>query len=192
VDRHLFPGAVESAVLVVTVLARQRGVGDHVVGQVPLTEVGGRIACLLKNPWQQGSLWTQPVGHVAFGVAGDPGEVAVDVVSGGEMSGHDGGAAGGADAAGDGEAREVGSIGGEAVDIGGKNVGMAVAGEVAPAPIVGEDEEYIGAGSPRGRLRLRRGRYYREVIEYEEGEEEEKEESFHGSTVLEGWFYFSL
>lgn len=50
-----------------------------------------------------------------FGIAGNPGEVAVDVVASGEMSGHDGSAAGRADSAGDGEAGKVGAFPGEAV-----------------------------------------------------------------------------
>lgn len=54
------------------------------------------------------------------------------------------GIAGRADSAGDGEAVEVGAFFGEAVDVGCLDVRVAVAGEVAPAPIIGEDKKNIG------------------------------------------------
>jgi hypothetical protein len=41
---------------------------------------------------------------------------------------------------------EVGAFFGEAIEVGGFEVGMAVGGEVAPAPVVGVDEEDVGAG----------------------------------------------
>jgi hypothetical protein len=41
---------------------------------------------------------------------------------------------------------EVGAFFDEAIEVGGFEVRVAVGGEVAPAPVVGVDEEDVGAG----------------------------------------------
>ena len=74
------------------------------------------------------------------------GEMLVDAVAGGVVAGDDGGAAGGADGVADRELVEVGAFFDEAIEVGGFEVGVVVGGEVAPAPVVGVNEEDVGAG----------------------------------------------
>ena len=49
VDIHLRPRTIERSVVVIAVLAQERGVGDHVVGQMPFAVMGGGIARLLQK-----------------------------------------------------------------------------------------------------------------------------------------------
>ena len=52
VHRHLFTGAVEGTVFVVAIFAGQRRVGDHVVGEMPFSEVGSAVAGALQETGQ--------------------------------------------------------------------------------------------------------------------------------------------
>jgi len=148
--RHLLAGTIESAVGIVAVFARQRRVRNHVVGEVPLAEVGGGVPALFQKPRQQRSLRVQPIGHVPPLVAGDPGEVSVDVVAGGEVACHHGGAARRTNPAGDGEAMEISALGRQPVDIRRLDIRMPVTAKIAPAPVIGKDEEDVRFSSRSG------------------------------------------
>ena len=84
VNRHLLARAIESAIGVVAIFAGERGVGDHVVGEVPFSKVGGGIACLLQKAGKERSLGAEPVGHPSLGIARNPGEMAIDMIAGGK------------------------------------------------------------------------------------------------------------
>ena len=140
----LLPGAVEGAVVVVAVNFRQGRIRDHVIRKMPFAVVGRRVAGGLQHPRQRRRLGVEPVGHVALGVVFHPGEVAVDVVAGGKMPGQDGGPAGRTHAARDREPVEIRALPGQPVDVRGLHIRVAVTRQVAPAPVVGEDEDDVG------------------------------------------------
>ena len=141
---HLLARAVESAVFVVAVDTGNWGVGDHVIGEVPLAVVGGGVASFLQEPRQERRLGVEPVGHVALGVARHPGEVAVDIVARREVAGHDRGPAGRTHAAGNREAVEIRALFGKAVNIRRFDIRVPVATQVTPTPVVGKDEQDVG------------------------------------------------
>ena len=60
----------------------------------PIAVVGGGVAGLLEELGDGDSAGVEPIGHSAFGIAGDPSEVPIDVIAGRKMSRHDAGAAG--------------------------------------------------------------------------------------------------
>ena len=105
--------------------------------------VADAVAVLLEEFRVSGCGGVEPVGHTARSVRVVIGEMAVDAVVGGEASGHDCGAAWGADAGTDVELGEEGAFGGEAIEAGGFDVRVAVAAEITPAPVVSEDEDNI-------------------------------------------------
>ena len=70
VHRHLFAGAVEGAVLVVAVLARQRRIRDHVVREMPLAEVSRGIAACCRNLGSVGALGLSQSGMLRFALLG--------------------------------------------------------------------------------------------------------------------------
>ena len=143
VHGHLLPGAIEGSVVVITVGTRQGCIGNHVIGEMPLAVMGGHVPGLPKDARQKWRLDIEPVGHGASGVLLDPGDVPVDVVAGREMARHHGRAAGRADAAGHGKAMEIGSLASQPIDVGSLHIGVIVAAQVTPAPIVGKDEEDV-------------------------------------------------
>lgn len=142
---HLLTGTIVGTVGVVTVSERVRAVGNHFIGEVPLPVVSGAVSCGLKDAGHAGGLGIKPVGHASFLVVVSPGEVSVDELASGELSGVNGGAAGRANGAGDGEARELGTFLGEAVDVGCFDERMIVTAEVFPAPVIGKDEDDVGS-----------------------------------------------
>ena len=111
---------------------------------MPLTEVRGGIARILKEPGKERCLGIKPIGHVALGIAGHPGEVTVNVVTRREMPGHDRRPAGGTNATGHGEPVKVGSLPAQPVNIRRLNIGMTMATQISPTPVIGKDEENIG------------------------------------------------
>lgn len=144
-DVHLRPGTVEGSIIVKPVFGQERGIGDHVVGEMPFAIMGGGIPGLFKKTRQHGGLRVKPIGHVSFLVARNPGEVAIDVITGRKMAGHDGCTAWGTNPAGYREAMEVSSLLGQPVDIGRLEVRMSMTAQVSPTPVIRKDENDIGA-----------------------------------------------
>ncbi len=144
-DVHLRPGTVESSIIVKPVFGEERGIGNHVVCEMPFAIVGGGIPGLFQKTRQHGGLWVKPIGHVSFLVARNPGEVAVDVVTGRKMAGHDGCPAWRTDPAGYREAMKVSTLLGQPVNIGRLEVRMPVTAQVSPTPIIRKDENDIGS-----------------------------------------------
>ena len=102
-----------------------------------------RVTGLFEESSQQWRLWVQPVGHVPLGIAWHPGEMAVDVVAGGEVTGHHSCATGRTDTAGNREAMEVRSLPCQPVDVRCFDIRMAVATQVTPAPVVSKDKQNV-------------------------------------------------
>ena len=94
VDGHLLAGTIEGAVFVVAILGGSGRIGDHVIGEVPFTVVGGGVAGLLEELGNRNSAGVEPIWHSTLGIAGDSGEVAIDFIAGWKVSRHDAGAAG--------------------------------------------------------------------------------------------------
>ena len=143
VDGHLFASAVEGAVSVITVFDWQRGIWDHVIGEVPLAKMCRGVSLLLKEPWQQRSVGAKPIGHATFGVVLHVSKVAIDFIACRKVSCHHGRAARRANAAGDSETMEVSALCCKAIDIRRFHIGMAMAAKIAPAPVVGEDKNDV-------------------------------------------------
>ena len=134
---HFFLAVVvgsDGALDVEAVGGGEGGTGE--AAEVPFAEVGGGVARLLEEAGEGGNGGVEEVGHASAEVVGFGGKVAVDAMAGGKMAGCEGGTTGGAD----------GALGGEAVEVGRFDLAVAVAAEVAPAEVVGEDEEDVGAG----------------------------------------------
>ena len=110
---------------------------------MPLSEVCRAIACLLQEPGQQRSLRTQPVRHVAFLVLLDPRKVTVDVVPRGKVASNDGSTTGRTYSTGHGEPMEVLTLLRQAINVWRLNVGMPMTTQIAPAPVVSKDEQYV-------------------------------------------------
>ena len=135
--------AVEDRGLVVAVGVGCRSALGLGVGEMPLAEVGGAVAGLLEEAGQRGRVRVEPVGHASGVVLGRRREMLVDGVPGRVTPGHQGRAAGRADGVEHVELEEVRALSGEPVDVGGLQPRMAVAREVAPAPVVGEDDDDV-------------------------------------------------
>jgi hypothetical protein len=148
--RYLLPGAVEGPVVVVAVSLRQRRVRDHVIRKVPFAIVSRRVARGLQHPGQRRRLRVEPVRHVALGVALHPREVAVDIVARRKMPRQHRSPAGRTHPARDREPVEVRTLPGQPIDVRRLDVGMTVTRQIAPAPVIGEDEDNVGAWSGRG------------------------------------------
>ena len=101
VNRHLFARTIERAVLIVAIRGGHGRIRDHVVGQVPLAKMRRAIAGSPEELGDGRSFGAQPIGHVAFRVAGNPGKVPINVVSGRKMARHDCRTTGRANSAGD-------------------------------------------------------------------------------------------
>ena len=138
---HLLSGTVERSVCIVTINSRYRGVRYHVIRKVPLSEVRSSVTSFLQHAREKGSIWIEPVGHAALRVTGHPSEMAIDVVTGGEVAGHHGGAAGRADAAGHREAVKVRALASEPIDIGRLRIRMFAQCKVVQ--VVNRDEQDI-------------------------------------------------
>ena len=89
-------------------------------------------------------IWIEPIGHSAFGVAGDPGEMAIDVVAGRKMPGHHRSPAGRANSAGYGEAVEICAFGSESINVWRFHIRMTMTTQVTPSPVIGENEKNVG------------------------------------------------
>ena len=120
--------------------------GSGETAEVPFAEMGGCVARLPEEAGEGRDGGVEEVGHASAEVVGFGREVAVDAMAGGKLAGWEGGAAGGAHRAADVELGEEGALGGETVEVGRFDSAVAVATEVAPAEIVGEDEDDVGAG----------------------------------------------
>ena len=140
-DRHLFAGAIKGTVNVKTILAGRRRVGDHVIGQMPFTKMRRSITAILQDPGQERRPGVEPIGHVAPGITGHPGKVAIDIVARREMPCHDRRTAGGTNPAGNGKPMKVSSLPGQAVNIGRLHIRVAMATQIPPAPVIGKNEE---------------------------------------------------
>ena len=46
---HLGPGTIEGSIFIKPIFTRKRCIRDHVIGQVPFTKVGSRVACTFKE-----------------------------------------------------------------------------------------------------------------------------------------------
>ena len=118
---------------------------------MPLAIVGCSVACLLEHPWQEWRLWAEPIRHVAFGIAGHPREVAVNVVACRKVACHHGRSAGRAHTAGDGKSMKICAFLRQSVDVWRLHIGMPMTAQVTPTPVVGEDKQNVGSvGSDRG------------------------------------------
>lgn len=109
-----------------------------IFSHVPFSEVGGGVSGLLKLSGESGEV---------FGVFG---EIIDDAVGVGVEAAEDGGAAGGAQGGSAEVVFEEDAFIGEAVDIGGGEVGVTGAAEGVPALVVGEDEDHVGFGGRCG------------------------------------------
>ncbi|MEN9633397.1 MAG: hypothetical protein RL077_1801 [Verrucomicrobiota bacterium] len=121
-----------------------------VVAEMPFADVRGGVAGGAKRACDVGHAGLQPVAHAARGVRRLGGIVAVDAVARRNLPGEKTAAAGRADGSGDIKLGEQRAIGGEPVEVGRLGEGVTVAAQIAPAEIVGEDEEDVG---PSGRVR---------------------------------------
>ena len=93
----------------------------------------------------------EPIRHPALLVALDGREVPVDGVPSRELSGQDGRPAGGANTAGNRELVELAAFQGKTIDVGRLQIGVPVAAEVTPAPVIGQDEDNVGSSLPQCR-----------------------------------------
>ena len=143
VDRHLLAGAIKSTVFIITIFSRSGRIGDHVIGEVPLPIVRSGVARLLKHLRKSGNLGIKPVRHATFGIAGNPGKMAVDGITCGKVPRHHRGTTRGTNSAGHGEAMEIGAFFGKAVDIGRLDIRMSVTTKITPPPVISEDKENI-------------------------------------------------
>ncbi|MFT6863092.1 MAG: hypothetical protein ACJAVK_001653, partial [Akkermansiaceae bacterium] len=115
-----------------------------VVAEVPLAEAGGGVALAL-----------EVVGDGVFGGVESffgrrEEDMLVHADALGVAAGEEGGTGGGANRGGDHEVGELAAFGGEAVDIGGLDLGGAEAAEVAVALVIGEDDDEVGLVSGAG------------------------------------------
>jgi hypothetical protein len=86
----------------------------------------------------------QPIRHVSFCIVTDPSKMAVDVVSSGEVAGEDRRATWRANATGDGKTMEIGTLSSQTIDVRRFYVRMPVTTQIAPPPIIREDEKDVG------------------------------------------------
>ena len=135
-NRHLFASTVECAVFVIAVDAGQWRIGNHVVCQMPFAKVCRRVSAITQHSWKRGSVRREPIGHVAFCVAGYPSKVTVDVVASREMSRHDRGPARRTDTTGDSKTMKVRALLCQPIDVRCLDIRVTVATKITPAPIV--------------------------------------------------------
>ena len=153
VYRHLFTRTIEGAISIKAVLAGRRRVRDHVIGQVPFAEMRRSIAAIFQDPGQERGPGVKPIRHIAPGIARHPGEMAINIVTRRKMPGHHRRTAGGTDPAGNGKPMKVSSLPGQAINIGRLHLGVTMAAQVPPAPVISKNEEDIGWHLLRGSQR---------------------------------------
>ena len=118
--------------------------------EVPFSEVRRGVARLLQNAREGGHGGVEPVRHSPGLVHFGRREVAVDLVPRRKMTGRERRAAGRTDRIVHVELREEGSLAGQSIQVGSLDVAMAVAAEIAPAQVVGENENNVGRAAPLG------------------------------------------
>ena len=153
-------------------LGRRRARG-LAVGEVPLAEVPGAVAGRPQEARQRRRARIEPVGHPPRTVLARVREVLVHAPPRRILPGHHRRAARRADGVEDVELPEVDALRGQLVQVRRAEPRRAVGGEVAPAPVVGEDEDDVGA---RGRSRAAEGS--RGEDEQQQAEEHRGERAF--------------
>lgn len=117
--------------------------GGVTEAEVPFSDDGGLVSGLFEEGGERGGSGLDDGGAIG---GCDAGVILAEGVGAGE-EGESGGGAGGGGAIATGEAE---AFGGEAVDIGCKDVGGAVAGDIAVAEVIGHDDDDIGSGAGVG------------------------------------------
>ena len=69
----------------------------------------------------------------------------IDVVTSRKVARHHGSTTGRTHSTGNGKAMEVGAFLSEPIDVGSLHIGVAMTAKVAPTPVIGEDEQNVGA-----------------------------------------------
>lgn len=113
--------------------------------EVPLAAEAAGVTFFLQDLREGGEFGEGVVGlgaHHEFGV-----EEAVDAVLAGDEASEEGGAGGRADGVAAEGASEANAVGGEAVDVGGADVFVAIAAKGPGALVIGQDKDDVWAGS---------------------------------------------
>ena len=139
-----FGAAVENGELVEAVGGGCGCAVGVAVGEVPFAEVRGAVTGLLEKTRGSGRTRVQPVGHVAREILRRRGKVLVNAEARGKHARHRGGAAGRAHGIEDVELVEVGAFARESVEVRRPQPRVPVRREIAPAPVVGENEDDVG------------------------------------------------
>ena len=106
--------------------------------------MSGGITGFLQKSREERRTGVEPVGHVAPGIAGHPGKVPINIVTGGKVSGHHRGATRRTDPTGYREPVKVRTLPRKAINIRGLDIRVTVTPEIPPAPVIGEDEQDVG------------------------------------------------
>ena len=129
---------VEVAEEFVKALFSGDGVGLAGEAEAPLAEEAGGVADALENFGDGGVVCKEAFAVAAVGVAADAGMAGVEAL-------HEAGSGWRADRVAGVGVGEAHAFGCDAVDVGGEDVFLTVAAEVAPAQVVGEDKDDVGA-----------------------------------------------
>ena len=170
--------AVEHHRFIITVGRWRRCAVCLRIGQMPFPKVRRAVTRLMKEMRQRGRFRIQPVGHVSLLVLLWRSEVLMDGIAGWIMSGHQSGAAGRAYWIENIEVLKIRPLAGQAINVRRLQPRMPMARQVAPAPVIGEDEDHVrsAAGlsffSAEGRMPNEEGRK----------QERENEDNFHGAS----------
>lgn len=153
----LSAGDVEVEAVMLGVVGFDDGFVFGAWGEMPFAEVGGFVAVGFEDFSEGGVVWLEALGPVGDEdrCVGDvlAGDEVGDVGSTGVLSGHHGGACGGADGAGGVGVGELDALRGERVDVGCLVEVGAEGASVGPAPVVDEEDDevlFLGLGEGGG------------------------------------------
>ncbi len=114
------------------------------MAQVPLAKHSSTISCLLKLTRQGGQIWVQEVSHASLAVALLGGKVSVQTVAGGKTPRHESRATRRTYGTRYVKLREQGTLPGQSIQIGCVERPIAVAAQIPPAQIIGQNEDDVG------------------------------------------------